>query len=259
MSGVGGSFMPKMVLPKPFFFENGPRAVLLLHAYTGSSADMRMLGRALEKENYTVYAPHFTGHGTLNPEDILAATPLDWWEDTKKALAFLREKGYQEIAVMGLSLGGIFATKALEEERVLGGGTLCSPIFMGDYTNVLKSFLNYVKTVKKIAGDSADEINVKLPTIQKEVEQQLQEIQAFTRSIQQKLSTITEAFFIAQAGKDELIDANAAYQLKEALTNAAVTFHWYENSSHVITVGKTHHELEKDVLAFLNQLSWNEG
>lgn len=35
---------------KPFFFEAGPRAVLLLHGFTGSSADVRMLGRFLEKK-----------------------------------------------------------------------------------------------------------------------------------------------------------------------------------------------------------------
>lgn len=36
-------------LPKPFFFEEGQRAVLLLHGFTGSSADVRQLGRYLQK------------------------------------------------------------------------------------------------------------------------------------------------------------------------------------------------------------------
>lgn len=39
----------KIVPPKPFTFEAGKRAVLLLHGFTGSSADVRMLGRFLEK------------------------------------------------------------------------------------------------------------------------------------------------------------------------------------------------------------------
>lgn len=36
-------------LPKPFFFEEGKRAVLLLHGFTGNSADVRQLGRYLQK------------------------------------------------------------------------------------------------------------------------------------------------------------------------------------------------------------------
>lgn len=36
-------------LPKPFFFEEGKRAVLLLHGFTGNSSDVRQLGRFLQK------------------------------------------------------------------------------------------------------------------------------------------------------------------------------------------------------------------
>lgn len=252
--------MPKITLPQPFFFEKGPRAVLLLHAYTGSSNDMRMLARALEKEEYTVYAPNFTGHGTLDPEDILAAGPSDWWEDTKEALNFLYEKGYHEVVVFGLSLGGIFATKALEESsNVLAAGTLCSPLFLNDSNTIVPTFLRYVQAVKKVAGEEADAIANSLPKIKAGVEQQLQAIADYLPPIQQKMAGIKAPFFIAQAGKDELIDAQSAYELQEALVHASVSFHWYENSSHVITVGKEHHALEKDVATFLNQLSWNEG
>ncbi len=56
-------FEVKVSLPEPFFFEAGKRAVLLLHGFTGSSADVRILGRFLEKEGYTVKAPHYKGHG----------------------------------------------------------------------------------------------------------------------------------------------------------------------------------------------------
>jgi len=40
----------KVTTPKPFTFEGGKRAVLLLHGFTGNSADVRMLGRFLEKK-----------------------------------------------------------------------------------------------------------------------------------------------------------------------------------------------------------------
>ena len=49
--------MMKLASPKPFTFEGGDRAVLLLHGFTGNSADVRMLGRFLEKKGYTCHAP----------------------------------------------------------------------------------------------------------------------------------------------------------------------------------------------------------
>ena len=42
--------MMKVKQTKPFTFEAGKRAVLLLHGFTGNSADVRMLGRFLEKK-----------------------------------------------------------------------------------------------------------------------------------------------------------------------------------------------------------------
>jgi len=35
--------------PKPFYFDNGPKAVVLLHSFSGTSTDMRLLGRFLER------------------------------------------------------------------------------------------------------------------------------------------------------------------------------------------------------------------
>ena len=44
---------------------------------------------------------------------------------------FLRERGYQEIAIFGLSMGRIFSMHALTEQLtgLIGGGFFCSPIY----------------------------------------------------------------------------------------------------------------------------------
>ena len=47
-------------LPQPFFFQEGKRAVLLLHGFTGNSSDVRQLGR-FYKKGYTSYAPQYEG------------------------------------------------------------------------------------------------------------------------------------------------------------------------------------------------------
>ena len=39
-----------------------------------------------------------------------------------KSHPFLQSEQFSDIAVLGLSMGGIFAVRALEEESVIGGG-----------------------------------------------------------------------------------------------------------------------------------------
>ena len=51
----------KIVTPKPFTFKGGDKAVLLLHGFTGNTADVRMLGRYLNERGYTCHAPQYKG------------------------------------------------------------------------------------------------------------------------------------------------------------------------------------------------------
>ncbi|MEG0439517.1 MAG: carboxylesterase, partial [Solibacillus sp.] len=88
----------KKAMSAPFLFEAGPRAVLLLHGFTGSSADVRILGRFLEKNGYTSHAPHYKGHG-VPPEELIVTSPEDWWQDVIAGYDTLKQAGYEEIAV----------------------------------------------------------------------------------------------------------------------------------------------------------------
>ncbi len=51
----------------------------MLHAYTGNTNDVRMLGRQLNWQGYTVFAPLLSGHGG-DPRKVLESNgPGDWW------------------------------------------------------------------------------------------------------------------------------------------------------------------------------------
>lgn len=247
-------------LPETFYFKSGKKAVILLHAYTGSPNDMRMLARALENHGYTVYAPMFSGHGTLNPEDILAAGPDVWWQDTLQALAFMKSEGHEQVAIFGLSMGGIFTMEAITHnpEFILAGGTICSPVVPEKEHQILPNFLKYVKTVLTYAKVSEAEIIEKLSEIKPKISQQLSEIELFSAKVSNELAQIEQPVFLAQAGKDDMIDPQSVYLTAARLTNTTGQIYWYPESGHVMTVGRDHQQLEQDVLTFLNTLSWNE-
>ena len=239
--------------PQPFEYEGTDTGVVLLHAYTGSPNDMNFMGRALQRAGYGVCAPLFTGHGTIEPMDILTkGNPDIWWAEASAAVSHMTAK-YDRVFVFGLSLGGIFAMKALEIlPGVTAGGVFSSPILPGKH-HLVPGFLKYAQYMNRLAGvpDESTQILAYLPG-------QLAAIDNFATGVAADLYLVNKPIFIGQAGADELVDGQLAYQLRDALINAPqVDFHWYDNAKHVITVNSAHHALQQDVIAFMQQE--NEG
>lgn len=86
------------------FEGNRGEAVLLIHGYTGSPANMLPVARIINAAGYTVCVPRLRGHGT-SIEDMQKATWRDWTGDLE---AYARElkKQYSHLYIAGLSMGG---------------------------------------------------------------------------------------------------------------------------------------------------------
>lgn len=93
--------------------ENKPFSLRLDHGQCYCFMDLREAQRmsgclaAFGEKGYTSLAPQYRGHGTA-PEKLITTNPDEWWQDVQEAYQRLHEAGYQEIAVAGLSLGGVF-------------------------------------------------------------------------------------------------------------------------------------------------------
>lgn len=239
------------------FYQKGKKAVLLFHAFTSNPKDMLSLGRALEREGYTVYAPVFSGHGTTDPDDLFDYSVEDWVQDGKEALAFLREKGYEQVAALGLSLGGVVATDLLLNEEVLGGGTFASPVVSEYETSVARHFMVWYNNMKEKAGLDQDERERIEPEARQKVKAILKGVNRHVARMEEDYSGLKKKVFIAQGGKDNMINEQSGKKFKEKLTNAQVDFHYYEEGPHVLTTGKIGKELQQDVLAYLSSLEWS--
>ena len=226
------------------------RAVILFHAYTGKPTDLRMLASFLHRHDYAVYVPAFSGHEHSNACEILKETPEKWYEDAKQAVQFVRSQGYSTIAALGLSMGGIMAAALATDQLVEIAGTFCSPVSKrnAQLPDLLKSFMAFASH----SGMCEEEMF----TLGKKAKQQLLDLHHFSAKVAEKLEQVTGPFYIAQGELDRLVDPEVSIEMKEALVNAAVDFHWFEQSGHVITVGKEKAEFQESVLEFLNQQEW---
>ncbi|WP_107842127.1 alpha/beta hydrolase [Metasolibacillus meyeri] len=138
--------MRKIIQPKSIFLKGGEKAVLLLHSFTSNTVDVRKLGRFLNQENYTCFAPLYEGHG-LSSEQLLLTDPSDWWKSVERGYQFLKNEGYQTIAVIGVSLGSIFALNAGQQLNVNGVVTMSVP-YKRDIDTLKNRVLNYALTYK---------------------------------------------------------------------------------------------------------------
>lgn len=243
---------------KSLYYKSGKRAVLLFHAFTSNPKDMLSLGRALERADYTVYAPVFSGHGTNDPDDIFDYGIKDWVKDGQEALTFLKNEGYDEVAVLGLSLGGLVATHLLLNEDVIGGGIFASPVISDFETNVPHNFMVWYESVKEKEGYSTQEIGGLKTTAEIKLKAILDGLNNHVAEMEKEYGTIDKKIFIGQGGNDDMINAHSAVQFKDALTNAEVYFHWYEDAPHVLTTGKIGKEVQIDVLTYLSTLEWSD-
>ena len=240
----------------PFFFEAGPRAVLLLHGFTGSSADVRMLGRFLEKRGYTSLAPHYKGHG-VPPEELIQSNPDEWWQDVLNGYEQLQQAGYEEIAVAGLSLGGVFSLKLGLNKPVKGIITMCAPMTMRTLDVMFEGVLQYAEQYKKSEGKTAEEIKAELEAIRKQGMPSLPDLQQLVASVRAEVDMVYAPIFVVQATNDNIIDPKSAHYIYEEAQSNIKQIKWYDNSSHVITLDKEKDQLHEDIFEFLEKLDWH--
>lgn len=242
--------------PKPFFYEGGPRAVLLLHAFTGNSADVHLLGRFLTKHGYTCYGPHYRGHG-VPPEKLVETSPVDWWEDVREAYIYLKQLGYREIAVCGLSIGGVFSLKCGYTFPVKGIVPMCAPVDAKKQERIQAGIIRYAENYKTYQGKSDWEIAAEMPKINRRIPEILAAIRDLLGDVRENIHRVRVPVFVVQARLDEMIDADNATIIYNEVQSETKQLKWYEQSTHVITLGTEKAQLNQDIYAFLESLDWS--
>ncbi len=82
--------------------------VLLLHGFTTSPMEWRILGKRLDREGLDFYAPLIYGFGQINQDLILAIHKEDWFRQIVD-IYDLYSQQYEKISVIGHSMGGMLA------------------------------------------------------------------------------------------------------------------------------------------------------
>lgn len=245
----------KIAQPKPFTFEGGEKAVLLLHGFTGNSADVRMLGRFLEKKGYTCHAPHYKGHGVA-PEELVHTGPKDWWKDVMDGYEFLKSKGHESIAAVGLSLGGVFSLKLGYTVPIKGIVPMCAPMYIKSEEVMYEGVLAYAREYKKREGKSSEQIEQEMEEFKQTPMNTLKSLQELIAEVRNSVDMIYAPTFVVQGRHDHMINTDSANIIYNSVESPTRDIKWYEESGHTITFDKERDQLHEDVYAFLESLDW---
>ncbi len=138
---------------EPFSFGGGTRGVLLVHGFTGSPFEMRLLGEDLAGRGFAVDGVRLAGHASTT-RALAQSTWHDWYRSAEEAVTRLRERvGGKRVAVVGLSMGGLLT---LELARHHGDalsciGVLAAPLWLPPQAEKFARVTSSLPFVRKLA------------------------------------------------------------------------------------------------------------
>lgn len=245
----------KLVAPKSFTYRAGEKAVLLLHGFTGNTGDVRKLGKYLHGRGYSCHAPVFQGHG-IEPHRLIETGPDDWWQDVIGGYHFLKEEGYEEIAVAGVSLGAVFSLKAAQELPIKAVVSMCAPMKEKSIDDLYERVRVYARGYKKMEGKDDQQIEAELRELEQLPMPSLKELQKLILKTSEKLGSITSPIFILQGCLDQDLYKESARMIDEKVHTEIKQLKWYEQSGHIITLGPEREKVYEDICTFLDSLDW---
>lgn len=123
-----------MIKQADFQLRGGRAGVLLIHGLTGTPAEMRFVGKGLNRAGFTVHGMQLAGH-CGSEADLLKTGWRDWTCSVREGAERLRRE-VDHLFVAGLSMGSVLALNlAIEKpEWVDGLGCYGSTLFYDGWT-----------------------------------------------------------------------------------------------------------------------------
>jgi len=234
-----------------FFWQNGPVGVLLLHGYTATAGEVRLLGEKLRQNGYTVAAPLLPGHGT-QPEELNRVRWQDWVTAGQQTLDQLLQT-CERVVVGGESMGGVLALALAAQNPQVKAVLLYAPAIALRMTWLDKLKLSlgaaFVSQVARSSLDTPDTWQG-YPGLPLKGIRQLLGLQAVTRPL---LTKIQQPVLLFQARLDETVAPEAGEIIFSGVSSSIQEHYWLEHSHHTLLLDVELDEVAAKTLTFLQK------
>lgn len=249
----------KRRLVEPFHFKGNRVGCLLIHGFSGSPSEMRLLGERLAKFGWTVLGIQLSGHGTT-PEEMAETSWEDWAKDAEDGVRKLRES-CDTVVGIGLSMGGLLTLHLATLGLLDGLVAMNSPMVLADRrTRFARLARPFVKFVGKPTSNRAALESIPKPKIERFVYDRIPvdgliSLNRGIRQVRSKLRFINCPVLLMQSTKDFTVNPNSVQIIKKEIKQVNPAVIYWENSGHILTLGPEREEVTHKVHDFLQRFT----
>jgi carboxylesterase len=241
--------------PSPFVLPGGQVGVLLIHGFTASPTQFRLVGNDLHQRRLTVSAPLLPGHGTT-VADLSKQRWQDWVQHIDSAFIDLKAR-CSTVFVAGISLGSLLALYLATQHADLKGMILYSPLVKmpgGVAIHLVPVLKYFVREIRKTPDFSTDPDALKrlwdYPSISLFA---LHEMICLRGKVQPLLEHINTPTLIIYSTLDKLIAANSAQFTYDHIGSVDKTLIVLNNSGHDVTLDSEWQEVAEQTWQFIRK------
>ena len=225
-----------LATPAPISWSGGRNTVILVHGFTGSPAEMRLLAEACHEKGYAVEVPLLHGHGTVL-DDLVPIKPQQWIDQLDDVIRDQLARG-QQVVLGGLSMGSILALQAsIRWPQVRGLMLYSPPIGSRDPRRFFAPLLTRLLTsVAKPPSDYADPGTAnrlwsydRYPVICSSLVLQM------IARVRRQLRKVRAPMLVIASHRDNVVSATGVELLVQRAASPVKQLLWLERSSHAIT------------------------
>lgn len=240
-------------LRKEYLLEGNDEGCLVIHGFTGTPAELRLLGERLHSKGYTVYGVRLKGHGT-NVEEMEKCTYKDWIDSALEGYNLLKKR-CKKVHVIGHSMGSLLALYIAENFDVDSVSALAPPLFnknkAANFAFIIKYFMRYSEWEPR---ERPEEEMKYLLGYNKVPIKSVDEFNKLNKVVKKNLSKIEAPLLIVYSTNDETVDVKSADYLNNSAKSKLKRICKLEKSGHNITVECEREDCFKAVLEFLSEI-----
>ncbi|MBI5303240.1 MAG: alpha/beta fold hydrolase [Chloroflexi bacterium] len=234
-----------------FFRQGNATGVLLVHGFTATTAEVRLLGDFLHARGYTISAPLLPGHGTT-PEEMNRCRWQDWTNAVECAYCDLAAR-CQRVFIGGESMGAVLSLYTASNHPEAAGVLLYAPAIQvaSPLSIVLARLYAPFKAFAEKPVRAATAVDPRWKGYAVNPLRAVVQLGKLQRATRKRLAKIHQPVFIAQGRLDQAIDPRSGQIILDEISSPQKELHWFERSTHCVILDQEWEQIAERTAGFI--------
>ncbi len=233
----------------PIFWPAGPKGILLLHGFTATTTEVRILAESFRELHWTVSAPLLPGHGT-QPQEMNRTKYQHWMHCVDDAYLVLAKK-CRIVVVAGESMGAVLCLYLSQKYSGISAILLFSPAIKIKNLRFAKYTKYFIPILEKPHNDSEDKVWQGYRVYPMKAAHEFNKLQ---KIVCKGLALIKQPALILHGNYDKTIDPDGSQMIFDRIRSQTKQIIHLSQSGHVMLLGP---EIE-DIIGITRNFLKNE-